>query len=96
MAERKAMIEKGHAELSTSAQCRLLGITRSTLYYKPCGEDAENLQIMRLLDEQYLTTPFYGVRKLQAWLGYKGMVCACSRDCSVTSTCITTSARINR
>jgi len=72
--ERKAMIEKRHPHLSTSAQCRLLGITRSTLYYKPVGEDGENLALMRLLDEQYLNTPFYGVRKLQAWLRHKGHV----------------------
>jgi putative transposase len=68
------MIEKGHSDLSTAAQCRLLGITRSTLYYKPPGEDAENLYLMRLLDEQYLITPFYGVRKLRAWLKHEGHV----------------------
>lgn len=74
MEERKAMIEKQHPGLSTVAQCGLLDITRSTLYYKPCGEDTENLHLMRLLDEQYLTTPFYGVRKLRAWLKHQGYV----------------------
>jgi putative transposase len=61
------------SSLSISGQCRLLGLHRSGLYYKPCSESPENLTIMRLLDEQYFKTPFYGIRKLSAWfnkLGY--------------------------
>ena len=53
-------------------QCRLLGINRSTLYYRPVGARAENLLLMRLLDEQYTRTPFYGVRKMTAWLRQEG------------------------
>jgi putative transposase len=49
-------------------QCRLLGLHRSGLYYKPCGESQENLTIMRLMDEQYFKTTFYAIRKLTAWL----------------------------
>lgn len=66
------MIEPGHAGLSIRQQCRLLGIHRSGLYYKPVSETAENLAIMRVLDEQYYTTPFYGVRRLTAFLQEKG------------------------
>jgi putative transposase len=46
-----------------------LGLPRSTAYYRPAGESAENLALMRRIDEQYLRTPFYGSRKLAAVLG---------------------------
>jgi putative transposase len=62
------MIEPGHANLSVRRQCDLLGIDRSGLYYEPVGPGEENLALMRLLDEQYTRTPFYGVRKMTAWL----------------------------
>ena len=52
-------------------QCDLLCIHRSGLYYKPVPESEENLRIMRLLDEQYLKTPFYGIRRLTKWLQKK-------------------------
>jgi putative transposase len=66
--ERRTMVDRTHSHLSITQQCRLLGIHRSGLYYQPCGESEENLQVLRLLDEQYFRTPFYGVRKLTAWL----------------------------
>jgi putative transposase len=46
----------------------LLGLNRSSLYYQPTGKNEENLILMRLLDEQYTRTPFYGVRKMEAYL----------------------------
>lgn len=66
------MVDKADSSLSIKQQCRLLGIQRSGLYYKPCGEKEENLKILRQMDEQYLKTPFYGVRRLTAWLRQKG------------------------
>lgn len=45
-------------------QCELLGLARSTWYYQSAGETAENLALMRRIDEQYLKTPFYGSRKI--------------------------------
>jgi putative transposase len=54
--------------LSITKQCALLGISRAGLYYEPLGESALNLELMRLIDEQYLKTPFYGTRKLCVWL----------------------------
>ena len=45
-------------------QCALLGLPHSTCYYQPAGESAENLALMRSIDEAYLATPFYGSRKL--------------------------------
>jgi putative transposase len=53
-------------------QCELLGVNRSGLYYEPLGENDENLALMRLLDEQYTRTPFYGSRKMVEWLGVQG------------------------
>jgi len=55
-----------------SRQCELLGLSRSSLYYRPEPETAENELLMRLLDEQYLRTPFYGVAKMTAWLRRRG------------------------
>ena len=49
-------------------QCGLLGLNRSSLYYQPVGESKENLGLMRLLDEQYTRTPYYGVLRMVAYL----------------------------
>ena len=71
--ERMKMIEP-EDKLSIKEQCDLLSVSRSSFYYKPTSESEENLLIMRYLDEQYLDTPFYGVKKLLASLvlmGYK-------------------------
>ncbi len=65
------MIDK-NIELSIVNQCILLSIHRSGLYYAPVEETEENLHLMRLMDEQYLKTPFYGIRRLTAWLVQKG------------------------
>jgi putative transposase len=54
--------------ISVRRQCELLGISRSGFYYQPAAVNPEDLALMRLLDEQYTRTPFYGVRKMKAWL----------------------------
>ena len=61
------MIEKG-IDISLCRQCELLRIHRSGLYYAPVPESEENLHLMRLIDEQYYKTPFYGIRRITAWL----------------------------
>ena len=58
------MIERTHPALSVGAQCRLLSISRSSFYYAPQGETAMNLDLMLLIDKQFLETPFYGVRQM--------------------------------
>jgi putative transposase len=65
-------VERDHAEISIRRQCELLGLSRAALYYRPVGESQENLHLMRLLDEQYTRTPFYGSRKLTEWLRTEG------------------------
>jgi putative transposase len=64
------MIDK-KSPLSMSRQCQLLDVHRSGLYYQPRQESEENLAIMRMLDEQYLKTPFYGIPKVTKWLNKK-------------------------
>ena len=49
-------------------QCELLGLARSSCYYGAVAESAENLRVMRLIDGQYLKTPFYGVLRMTEWL----------------------------
>ena len=66
------MIEPAHPQISIARQCELVGLPRSSFYYGAQGESAENLQLMRLLDEQYTRTPFYGVRRMTAWLRQQG------------------------
>ena len=66
------MIEPAHARLSVRRQCELLGLNRSTWYYEPAPESTTNLALMRLIDEQYLRTPFYGSRRMAAWLQRDG------------------------
>jgi putative transposase len=66
------MIDRGPADLSVSRQCGLLGLARSTLYYAPVEDDPEDLALMRLLDEQYTRTPFYGVPRMTAVLRAAG------------------------
>src|ERR1035441_6174499 len=65
----RLLVERGHPEISVRRQCELLGVNRSGLYYQPVGESEENLRLMRLLDEQYTRTPFYGSRTTMEWLG---------------------------
>jgi putative transposase len=55
--------------LTVARQCELLDLPRSTWYYTPVGETAENLALMKQIDAQYLQTPFYGSRKMALELG---------------------------
>jgi putative transposase len=66
------LIEPAHPQISVARQCALLGLARSSFYYRSPGESADNLSLMRLLDEQYTRTPFYGVRRMTVWLRQQG------------------------
>lgn len=65
-------MEAGHPEISVRRQCDLLDVNRSGLYYQPVRESQENLLLMRLIDEQYTRRPFYGSRRMTAWLRSQG------------------------
>ena len=60
------------SKLSVRAQCELLGLHRSGLFYQPAGETEENLRLMRLLDERYLNYPTEGVLQMQDYLRSQG------------------------
>ena len=62
------MVDRQHPSLSIVCQCTLLSISRSGLYYQPVRISEEDLALMKLIDRQYLATPFYGTRKIAAWL----------------------------
>jgi putative transposase len=70
--QRRQLIEPAHPHLSLRRQCALLELSRATLYYAAVPETEENLALMRLLDEQYLQTPFYGSRRMAVWLQRQG------------------------
>jgi putative transposase len=69
---RRALIEPGHGQLSIVRQCELVSIRRSSFYYQPVGETAENLALMRLIDAQFLETPWYGSRQMARHLRRAG------------------------
>lgn len=68
------MIEPGHDTLSIARQCELMGLNRTSYYRSAEGvmETAENLELMRLIDEEYTRHPFYGSRKMRDYLRRSG------------------------
>jgi putative transposase len=62
------LIDPSHTELSIRRQCELLGLNRSTLYYQSAPETQENLELMRLIDQEYTRHPFKGSRRIAVWL----------------------------
>jgi putative transposase len=73
-AQRLDMVDRQHPKLSLVRQCSLPRFHRgrSSLYYRPAEAGAEDLELMALMDRQYLKTPFYGSRKMTAWLRAQG------------------------
>jgi putative transposase len=70
----RSLVELDHPQLSVRRQCELLGLSRSSLYYEPASETAENLRLMRLLDQEYTAHPFLGSRRLTKWLREQGEI----------------------
>ncbi|MFP3385266.1 IS3 family transposase [Tritonibacter sp. SIMBA_163] len=75
------MIEPDHPQLSISQQCKLLSISRSSFYYTRKGETEHNLLLMRQIDEQFLETPFFGVRQMTWHLRNDGHLVNQKRIC---------------
>jgi putative transposase len=71
---RRHVIEPAHEQISVRRQCELVGLNRSTWYYTPAPETDENLRLMRLIDEQYTRTPFYGWPRMTVYLRRQGEV----------------------
>ena len=70
--QRQAMIDRDHQQMSLVRQCTLLNVSRASLYYRPVPTKTEDLELMARMDHQYLKTPFYGSRKMKAWLMREG------------------------
>jgi putative transposase len=70
--ERLALVDHDDLDLAVVAQCRLLKVARSTLYYQPVAVSADDLAVMRRMDELYLAYPFYGSRRMTAVLRREG------------------------
>jgi putative transposase len=68
------MVERVNPVLPISQQCRLLAVSRASLYRRPGELSAEDLAIMALIDRQYLARPYYGSRRMAAWLTTQGHV----------------------
>ena len=66
------MIEPRHPEIPVYRQCELLGLSKAAYYYRDIDVSVLNLALMRLIDEQYTRTPFYGVPKMTEWLRQQG------------------------
>ena len=69
---RREMVDRQHPALSTVRQCALIGISRSSVYYRPRVSSQKDLEAMKLIDQQYLATPFYGSRRMKVWLDRQG------------------------
>ena len=65
---RRELVEPDNEKISVSRQCQLLGLNRTGLYYRERPESVEDGELMRLIDEQYTMTPFYGYRRMAVYL----------------------------
>jgi putative transposase len=69
---RRQMIEPEHPSLSVVRQCKLVSISRSGFYHRPRDDTPLNLELMRLIDAQFLETPWYGSRQMARHLRREG------------------------
>jgi putative transposase len=73
-AERRALVEREAPALPVSWQCRLLAVSRASVYRGPTQVSEEDCTIIALIDRQYLARPYYGSRRMAAWLTTQGHV----------------------
>jgi len=72
VATKRSLVEPAHPTISIVRQCQLLGLARSSWYYQAKDEDPYNHHLMNLIDQQFTEMPFYGVRRMTAWLRSQG------------------------
>jgi len=65
---RRELVEPDNEQISVFRQCQLLGLNRTSLYYRGKPQSVEDGELMRLIDEQYTRTPFYGYRRMTVYL----------------------------
>ena len=66
--ERRQMIRKGNTDLSLPRQCKLLQISRSSVYYTPVGFDQATIDLMHEIDRIFTKYPFFSSRQIAAYL----------------------------
>jgi putative transposase len=71
-AERRELVDRTDRALPVSRQCRLLAVSRSSVYRRPAEVGEEDRTMMALIDRQYLVRPYYGSRRMTAWLATQG------------------------
>jgi putative transposase len=72
VSQKRVLIEPEHSQLSVIRQCDLLDLPRSSFYYQPVTVNPQNLHLMKLIDKEYTEHPFYGIRRMTAWLRSQG------------------------
>jgi putative transposase len=72
VAEKRSWIDLSDKQISVREQCELLGLHRSNVYYQPLEESLENLEIMRIMDQEHLVHPAKGRRQMTDFLRRKG------------------------
>ena len=70
--ERRAMVERPAQDLSVRRQCALLNVARSAVYRPKREPSADDLALMRRIDELHLELPFYGSRRMTFELNQEG------------------------
>ena len=70
--EKRRLVEKDNEEIAVGRQYELSNLLRSSHYYSLVVNDDCNLELMRLIDEKFTRAPFYGVRRMTAWLRAQG------------------------
>src|SRR5947208_7690039 len=73
-AERRGLVEREASALPVSRQCRLLAVSCASVYRQSAEISEEDCTIMTLIDRQYLARPYYGSRRMAAWLATQGHV----------------------
>src|SRR5260370_20866581 len=72
--ERRVLVEREVPGVPVPRQCRLLSVSGASVYRRPAEISEEDCTIMALLDRQYLARPYYGSRRMAAWLATQGHV----------------------
>lgn len=72
MGVKRTWIEPEQGQISVQRQCELIGLARSSWYYEAAQETPYNERLMQMIDQQFTETPFYGIRRMTAWLKTQG------------------------
>jgi len=70
--QKRHLVDLSHSDIPIYRQCELLGLSRSSFYYKPVGVSEYNHLLMGMIDKEYTKHPFYGILRMTAWLRGEG------------------------